>query len=73
LERERDALRSKASPQGELALFGAPSNAAAQSAPAALAESAALEALRAADPNALSPREALDLLFRLQQLDGGGR
>jgi hypothetical protein len=32
-------------------------------------ESAALTALRAADPNALSPREALDLLFRLQQLD----
>ena len=36
-------------------------------------ESAALEALRAVDPNALSPREALDLLFRLQQLDGGER
>jgi hypothetical protein len=29
--------------------------------------------LRAVDPNALSPREALDLLFRLQQLDGGER
>jgi DNA mismatch repair protein MutS len=34
-------------------------------------ESAALEALRALDPNSLSPREALDLLFRLQQLDRG--
>ena len=72
LERERDALRSRASPQGELALFGAPPKAAAQPEPAALRESAALEALRALDPNALSPREALDLLFRLQQLDSGG-
>jgi DNA mismatch repair protein MutS len=33
--------------------------------------SAALEALRALDPNSLSPRDALDLLFRLQQLDRG--
>jgi len=66
LERERDALRTKASPQAELPLF-AP-------APAAAAlESAALEALRAIDPNALSPREALDLLYRLQTLDRGGR
>ena len=32
-------------------------------------ESAALNALRAADPNALSPRDALDLLFRLKSLD----
>ena len=31
---------------------------------------AALEALRAADPESLSPREALDLVFRLKQLDG---
>jgi len=64
LERERDALRTLTSPQGELPL----------GAPAAVAEppqSAALEALRALDPNALSPREALDLLFRLQQLDRG--
>jgi hypothetical protein len=36
------------------------------------AESAALEALRKIDPNAVSPREALELLFRLKQLDGGG-
>ena len=61
LERERDALRSHRSPQGELALF-AP-------APAPVQESAALEALRAADPNTLSPRDALDLLFRLKSLD----
>jgi DNA mismatch repair protein MutS len=65
LERERDALRKSVSPQSELPLVVAPL---AQAPPA---ESAALEALRAIDPNALSPREALDLLFRLQQLDGG--
>ena len=64
LERERDALRASTSPQAELALF-AP--AAAPGPPV----SAALEALRALDPNALSPRDALDLLFRLQQLDRG--
>ncbi len=73
LERERDALRSKASPQGELALFGAPPKAAAQPAANEHTDSAALEALRALDPNSLSPRDALDLLFRLQQLDRGGR
>jgi DNA mismatch repair protein MutS len=61
LERERDALRSYTSPQGELPLF-AP-------APAPQRESAALAALRAADPNALSPKEALDLLFQLKSLD----
>jgi DNA mismatch repair protein MutS len=64
LERERDALRTLTSPQAELPLF-------APAAPAAPVESAALEALRALDPNSLSPREALDLLFRLQQLDRG--
>jgi DNA mismatch repair protein MutS len=64
LERERDALRSAASPQAELALDPP---AAAADAPV----SAALEALRALDPNSLSPRDALDLLFRLQQLDRG--
>jgi len=64
LERERDALRTSTSPQAELAL--APPT----PAPAA-PESAALEALRALDPNSLSPREALDLLFRLQTLDRG--
>ena len=64
LERERDALRTSTSPQAELALF-APAPAPAPP------QSAALEALRALDPNSLSPREALDLLFRLQQLDRG--
>ena len=67
LERERDALRKSVSPQSELPLVVAPL---AQAPPA---ESAALDALRAIDPNALSPREALNLLFRLQQLDGDER
>jgi DNA mismatch repair protein MutS len=62
LERERDALRSHNSPQAELPLFQ-------PSAPASPAQSAALTALRAADPNTLSPRDALDLLFRLKNLD----
>jgi DNA mismatch repair protein MutS len=61
LERERDALRSYNSPQGELPLF-AP-------APSPSRESAALSALRAADPNVLSPKDALDLLFHLKNLD----
>jgi DNA mismatch repair protein MutS len=63
LERERDALRSHSSPQGELPL-SAPAPATAS-----VKESAALEALRSADPNTLSPRAALDLLFRLKSLD----
>ncbi len=63
LERERDALRTYNSPQGELPLF-AP-------APSAARESAALLALRAADPNALSPKDALDLLFKMKDLDRG--
>ncbi len=74
LERERDALRTSTSPQGELPLFSpAPRSASHQSAShqSASHQSAALEALRALDPNSLSPREALDLLFRLQQLDRG--
>jgi DNA mismatch repair protein MutS len=66
LERERDALRTSTSPQGELALELAASSPAPP-------VSAALEALRALDPNSLSPREALDLLFRLQSLDRGDR
>ncbi|MDP9083169.1 MAG: DNA mismatch repair protein MutS [Pseudomonadota bacterium] len=65
LERERDALRTANSPQVELPLFAVPLP--AHIAPA----SAALEALRTLDPNSLSPREALDQLFRLQQLDRG--
>jgi hypothetical protein len=35
-------------------------------------ESAALKALRAVDPNTLSPRDALDLLYRLKNLDQDG-
>jgi DNA mismatch repair protein MutS len=66
LERERDALRHRSSPQAELPLFVAPP---------APANCAARDALRAAvreiDPNALSPREALDVLYRLKRLDGG--
>jgi DNA mismatch repair protein MutS len=61
LERERDALRNYNSPQAELPLF--------VSAPPPNRESAALSALRAVDPNALSPKDALDLLFRLKSLD----
>jgi len=62
LERERDALRNYNSPQAELPLFSRP----ATTVPEA---SAALAALRAAEPDTLSPREALDLLFRLKSLD----
>jgi DNA mismatch repair protein MutS len=39
---------------------------------AVIAEHPALAALRAADPNALSPREALDLLYRLADLAKDG-
>jgi DNA mismatch repair protein MutS len=63
LERERDALRRSNSPQAELPLF-APASAVAPA-----PESQALQALREIDPEALSPREALDLLFRLKKLD----
>jgi DNA mismatch repair protein MutS len=62
-------LRTHSSPQAELPLFAPTITAAPVHAGAPLPQSAALEALRALDPNSLSPREALDLLFRLQQLD----
>ncbi len=65
LERERDALRNSFSPQSELSLVVPPP------APAERADCAALETLRGVDPDALSPREALDLLFRLHQLVSG--
>jgi DNA mismatch repair protein MutS len=68
LERERDALRTSTSPQAELPLYVAPPVAAPQ-VEAPPAESAVLTALRAIDPNSVSPREALDLLFRLKHLD----
>jgi DNA mismatch repair protein MutS len=73
LERERDALRARASPQTELPFFapeetGSPQTRALPPA----TESPALAALRAIDPDAVTPREALDLLFKLKQLDGSG-
>jgi len=67
LERERDALRNATS-QPQLSLFSM--------APASLVPrnpspppSRALAALRAVDPDSLSPREALDLVFHLKKLD----
>ena len=70
LERERDALRSSVSPEAQLPLFAArPASAPPVPAARPPAESAALGVLRAVDPEALSPREALDLVFRLKQLD----
>jgi DNA mismatch repair protein MutS len=72
LERERDALRSTASPQGELPLFVLPPEAAAaQLCESPARESPALDALRGIDPDSVTPREALDLLFKLKQLAGG--
>jgi len=65
LERERDALRNSFSPPSQMPLFTTPPPAAARP-----ATSAVLDALRAVDPNSLSPRQALDLVFRLQSLDG---
>jgi DNA mismatch repair protein MutS len=78
LERERDALRNSVSPQSQLPLFGPGRASAPPGAPLPLdaepvaarpEESAVLGVLRAVDPDALSPREALDLVFRLKQLD----
>jgi DNA mismatch repair protein MutS len=63
LERERDALRQRSSPQAELPLF------APDSTPAPVSE--ALTALRAVDPEQLTPRAALELVFRLRELDQG--
>ena len=74
LERERDALRSSSSPQGELPLFVAPREPAPRE-PVPQPESStaipspALAALRAVDPDDLTPRAALELVFRLKQLD----
>jgi DNA mismatch repair protein MutS len=69
LERERDALRRSSSPQSELPL-GLPPGSHPPPAPLSTAptpaEAAALAALRALDPDALSPREALTLLFGLK-------
>jgi len=70
LERERDALRTHRSPQRELPLFSAPAAPAQVAAAQARSEpeSPALSLLRATDPETLSPRAALDLLFRLREL-----
>ncbi len=57
LEAQRDDAPPVSSPSsGQLGLFAPP------------APSPAVEALRALDPDALSPREALDALYRLHQL-----
>ena len=77
LERERDALRNSVSARSQLPLFGAPAapvDSAREKIEAlrvagAGAVATVLEALRSVDPNDLSPREALDLVFRLHQLD----
>jgi DNA mismatch repair protein MutS len=64
LERERDALRGHLSPQPpQLSLF-------------APAPSPVLDALCALDPEELSPREALDLVFKMREAaraERGGR
>ena len=62
LERERDALRSHSSPQAELPLVSPPPR-------SELPADVVLAALRAVDPDTISPREALELLFRLKELD----
>jgi DNA mismatch repair protein MutS len=68
LERERDALRSSVSSQPQLPMF-ATATAVASSVTRPAAPSAALAALRAVDPDGLTPRQALDLVFRLRGLD----
>jgi DNA mismatch repair protein MutS len=68
LERERDALRNSVSTQSQLPLFMAAS-APPKEGMAAATVLPVLTALRAVDPNGLSPRAALDLVFRLRELD----
>jgi len=67
LERERDALRGSVSPQSQLPFLA---HAAPRTADGVHEGSPALTALRAVDPNSLSPRAALELVFRLRKLDG---
>ena len=75
LERKRDALHASISSHSQLPLFSAPVTDAsvemlqAETRSEASAANAALEALRAIDPNDLSPRQALELVFRLRELD----
>ena len=61
------------SPQSQLPLFKAADGSTeilqAQTRSEAPATSAALEALRAIDPNELTPRQALEFVFRLRDLD----
>jgi DNA mismatch repair protein MutS len=57
-------LEGAASPQGDL--FSAPAPPAPE--PPATATHPAIDRLRALDPDALSPREALDLLYELRRL-----
>jgi DNA mismatch repair protein MutS len=72
LERERDALRGSAATISQLSLFSAevPGVRREAGSPAERV-SPALAALRTADAESLSPRAALDLVFRLQELDRG--
>jgi DNA mismatch repair protein MutS len=70
LERERDALRSSVSTQPQLQLF-TPLSAAAREPVRPPVLSPVLTALRSVDPNGLSPRDALDLVFRLREMDEG--
>jgi DNA mismatch repair protein MutS len=73
LERERDALHNSISTQSQLPLFTpAPSSPPAGTSAqmeVPTPESPVLAALRAVDPDALSPRAALDLIFQLRALD----
>ncbi len=71
LERERAALRNSISTQSQLPLFTFPRTQSHEPVRPALS-SPVLAALRAVDPNGLTPREALDLLFRLRELDSSG-
>ena len=64
----RASLTEPPSPQ--LPLFGPAADAAPPPAPAPHGEKV-MEALDAIDPDALSPREALDALYRLKSLDDG--
>ena len=64
----KSAAAERISPQGEL-LFGAPSAPIATAEPDASAE--VMAEVLALDPDALTPREALDALYRLRRLSQG--
>jgi DNA mismatch repair protein MutS len=64
-----EALEAKAGAgEAQIDLFAAPPALPEVSAAVAFATSAALDALQDIDPDALSPREALDALYRLKAL-----